>query len=91
LAAIGLFTLIALTSEEFRRLYRGLFTALVILAIGGFLFKLHGLRPWVFLALPAIAAKPAAARVATTMAFLKIANSLIPFVCGSRSSSGWFT
>jgi exopolysaccharide biosynthesis polyprenyl glycosylphosphotransferase len=42
-------------AEEFRRLYRGLFTALVTLAIGGYLFKLHGLRPWVFLALPAIA------------------------------------
>jgi exopolysaccharide biosynthesis polyprenyl glycosylphosphotransferase len=42
-------------AEEFRRLYRGLFTALVMLAIGGFAFSLDGLRPWVFVALPAIA------------------------------------
>jgi exopolysaccharide biosynthesis polyprenyl glycosylphosphotransferase len=42
-------------AEEFRRLYRGLFTALVMLAISGFAFSLDGLRPWVFVALPAIA------------------------------------
>ncbi|MEV4311885.1 sugar transferase [Actinocrispum sp. NPDC049592] len=42
-------------AEEFRRLYRGLFTAMVILAISGFAFSLDGLRPWVFVALPAIA------------------------------------
>nr|CEL12761.1 Undecaprenyl-phosphate galactosephosphotransferase [Kibdelosporangium sp. MJ126-NF4] len=42
-------------AEEFRRLYRGLFTAIVVLAIGGFAFSLEGLRPWVFLAIPAMA------------------------------------
>lgn len=42
-------------AEEFRRLYRGLFTGFVFLAIGGFAFGLEGLRPWVFLAVPAIA------------------------------------
>lgn len=42
-------------AEEFRRLYRGLFTALVILAIGGYALSLEGLRPWVFLAVPAMA------------------------------------
>ncbi|MET0237483.1 MAG: sugar transferase [Kibdelosporangium sp.] len=42
-------------AEEFRRLYRGLATALVFLAIGGFAFGLDGLRLWVFLAVPAMA------------------------------------
>jgi exopolysaccharide biosynthesis polyprenyl glycosylphosphotransferase len=42
-------------AEEFRRLYRGLFTAVVILAIGGYALSLEGLRPWVFLAVPAMA------------------------------------
>ncbi|ALG14103.1 sugar transferase [Kibdelosporangium phytohabitans] len=42
-------------AEEFRRLYRGLFTAIVLLAMGGFAFGLEGLRPWVFLAVPAMA------------------------------------
>ncbi|WP_243726621.1 sugar transferase [Actinocrispum wychmicini] len=41
--------------EEFRRLYRGMFTALVTLAVSGFAFDFGQLRPWVFVALPAIA------------------------------------
>jgi exopolysaccharide biosynthesis polyprenyl glycosylphosphotransferase len=42
-------------AEEFRRLYRGLFTALVFLGITGFAFGIDGLRPWVFIAVPVMA------------------------------------
>jgi exopolysaccharide biosynthesis polyprenyl glycosylphosphotransferase len=42
-------------AEEFRRLYRGVFTAFVLLALSGFAFGLSGLRAWVFVAVPAIA------------------------------------
>ena len=42
-------------AEEFRRLGRGLFTALVVLALVGLAVGAHDLRPWVFLVVPAIA------------------------------------
>jgi exopolysaccharide biosynthesis polyprenyl glycosylphosphotransferase len=42
--------------EEFRRLGRSLFTAAVVLALGGIAFTSHNIRLWIFIAIPAIAA-----------------------------------
>ncbi len=42
-------------AEEFRRLGRGLATAVVILALGGLAGGLHDIRGWVFVVVPAVA------------------------------------
>jgi exopolysaccharide biosynthesis polyprenyl glycosylphosphotransferase len=70
-------------AEEFRRLYRGLFTALVILAVGGFAFGLEGLRPWVFVAVPAIALVALPARYALRRVLHKrrqVGRCLLPVI-----------
>ncbi|MGQ0839398.1 sugar transferase [Actinokineospora sp.] len=42
-------------AEEFRRLGRGFVAAAVVLALGGLLFDITQIRPWVFLVVPATA------------------------------------
>jgi len=49
-------------AEEFRRLGRGLATAVVVLALGGLLAGLDDVRPWVFVVVPAIAVLATAQR-----------------------------
>ncbi|MFI8458225.1 sugar transferase [Kitasatospora sp. NPDC085464] len=41
-------------AEEFRRLGRSLFTAAVVLALGGIALSSHNIRLWIFVAIPAI-------------------------------------
>ncbi|MFD5932198.1 sugar transferase [Streptomyces sp. NPDC060333] len=42
-------------AEEFRRLGRSLFTAAVVLALGGIALTSHNIKLWIFVAIPAIA------------------------------------
>ncbi|MEV8588269.1 sugar transferase [Streptomyces sp. NPDC051180] len=42
-------------AEEFRRLGRSLFTATVVLALGGIALTSHNIKLWIFVAIPAIA------------------------------------
>lgn len=49
-------------AEEFRRLGRGLATAVVVLALGGLLVGLDDVRPWVFVVVPAVAVLATAQR-----------------------------
>ncbi|MCK7627035.1 sugar transferase [Streptomyces sp. RS10V-4] len=42
-------------AEEFRRLGRALFTATVVLALGGIALTSHNIKLWIFVAIPAIA------------------------------------
>lgn len=42
-------------AEEFRRLGRSLFTAAVVLALGGVALASHNIKLWIFVAIPAIA------------------------------------
>jgi exopolysaccharide biosynthesis polyprenyl glycosylphosphotransferase len=42
-------------AEEFRRLGRGIAAAAVVLALGGLLFDIQQIRPWVFIVIPATA------------------------------------
>ncbi len=42
-------------AEEFRRLGRGFVAAAVVLALGGLLFDITSIRPWVFVVIPATA------------------------------------
>lgn len=41
-------------AEEFRRLGRSMFTAAVVLALGGIAFTSHNIKLWIFVAIPAI-------------------------------------
>ncbi|MER7706417.1 sugar transferase [Kitasatospora sp. NPDC097605] len=43
-------------AEEFRRLGRALFTAAVVLALGGIALTSHNIKLWIFVAIPAITA-----------------------------------
>ncbi|WP_225978595.1 sugar transferase [Gandjariella thermophila] len=49
-------TVLGQGAEEFRRLGRSLFTAAVVLALGGIALTSHNIRLWIFVAIPAIAA-----------------------------------
>ena len=49
-------------AEEFRRLGRGLATAVVVLALGGLAGGLPDMRPWVFVVVPAVAVLATAQR-----------------------------
>ncbi|MER5203536.1 sugar transferase [Streptomyces sp. NPDC002825] len=42
-------------AEEFRRLGRSLFTATIVLALGGIALTSHNIKLWIFVAIPAIA------------------------------------
>ncbi|MBB1246421.1 sugar transferase [Streptomyces durbertensis] len=48
-------TVLGQGAEEFRRLGRSLFTATVILALGGIALTSHNVKLWIFVAVPAIA------------------------------------
>ncbi|HVK20406.1 MAG TPA: sugar transferase [Actinokineospora sp.] len=49
------FAVLGQGAEEFRRLGRGIAAAAVVLALGGLLFDIQSIRPWVFIVIPATA------------------------------------